>query len=84
MKIKGTGYIDGLTVIANVSPQMNYSRGMTTQCANAELIIKAVNNHDRLVNELEHVVKSLEAVSSLGATTPIIDHAKQLLTELKS
>ena len=38
MKIKGTGDYEGLTVIANVSPMMNYSRGMTTQSANAKLI----------------------------------------------
>mgnify|MGYP000937828807 CR=1 FL=1 len=38
MKIKGTGDIEGRTVIANVSPEMDYSRGMTTQCANACLI----------------------------------------------
>lgn len=49
----------------------------------ADFIIKAVNNHDRLVEELTHVVKALETVSSFGATTPIIEHAKQLLTEIK-
>ncbi|MFZ7121770.1 MAG: hypothetical protein ACOWWH_12590 [Eubacteriaceae bacterium] len=30
-KIKGTGDIEGMTVIANVSPKMDYSRGKTTQ-----------------------------------------------------
>lgn len=38
MKIKGSGDIEGMTVIANVSPNMDYSRGMTTQKANAKLI----------------------------------------------
>mgnify|MGYP000934282920 CR=1 FL=1 len=41
MKIKGSGDIEGRTVIANVSPEMDYSRGMTTQCANAQLIAAA-------------------------------------------
>lgn len=41
MKIKGVGDIEGLTVIANVSPKMDYSRGMNTQCANAALIAAA-------------------------------------------
>ena len=38
MKIKGTGDFEGRTIIANVSPRMDYSRGMTTQSANAKLI----------------------------------------------
>jgi len=38
MKIKGTGDFEGMTIIANVSPRMDYSRCMTTQCANAKLI----------------------------------------------
>jgi hypothetical protein len=37
-KIRGTGDIEGMTVIANVSPKMNYSRGSGTQYANAKLI----------------------------------------------
>lgn len=41
MKIKGTGDIEGMTVIANVSPKMDYSRGMTTQLRNATLIASA-------------------------------------------
>jgi hypothetical protein len=41
MKIKGIGDIEGLTVIANVSPKMDYSRGKTTQYYNALLMSKA-------------------------------------------
>ena len=41
MKIKGSGDVEGMTVIANVSPRMDYSRGMATQCRNAVLISKA-------------------------------------------
>ena len=40
-KIKGTGDIDNLTVIANVSPKMDFSRGKTTQFYNAQLIATA-------------------------------------------
>lgn len=43
MKIKGSGDIEGRTVIANVSPKMDFSRGMTTQCFNAKLISAAPN-----------------------------------------
>lgn len=48
MKIKGTGDIEGMTVIANVSPKMNYSRGMTTQFCNAALIASAPEMLDLL------------------------------------
>lgn len=41
MKIKGTGDVEGMTVIANVSPRMDYARGMTTQSRNAALIATA-------------------------------------------
>lgn len=41
MKIKGSGDANGRTVIANVSPKMDYSRGMATQQANTLLISKA-------------------------------------------
>lgn len=76
--------------LGGISGRMVESKGNTGFIAdvdlkaNAELIIKAVNNHNRLVEELTHVVKALETVSSFGATTPIIDHAKQLLAELKT
>ena len=46
MKIKGTGDIEGRTVIANVSTKMDYSRGHNTQCANAERIVACVNAFD--------------------------------------
>lgn len=49
MKIKGSGDIEGRTVIANVSPKMDYSRGMTTQCANAHLIAAAPDLLDALI-----------------------------------
>ena len=43
MKIKGSGDFNGHDVIANVSSQMNYSRGNTTQCLNAQRIVECVN-----------------------------------------
>ena len=57
MKIKGTGDIDGLTVIANVSPEMDFSRGMRTQTANARLIAAA----PELLDALCAVLRSYEA-----------------------
>jgi len=43
MKIKGSGDYEGRTIIANVSPKMDFSRGMATQCANAARIVECVN-----------------------------------------
>jgi len=40
-KVKGSGDVEGMTVIANVSPKMDYSRGSGTQYANATLIATA-------------------------------------------
>lgn len=40
-KIKGTDDVNFYTVIANVSPKMDYSRGKNTQWANAKLIAAA-------------------------------------------
>ena len=53
MKIKGIDDVNFYTVIANVSPKMDYSRGMTTQCANAKLIAAA----PELLEALQEVVK---------------------------
>lgn len=53
MKIKGTGDIEGRTVIANVSPKMNYSRGMITQTANAKLMAAAPELLERLNDCIE-------------------------------
>lgn len=55
MKIKGTGDIEGRTVIANVSPKMDYSRGMTTQCANAQLIAAAPDLLESLLSLMDGV-----------------------------
>lgn len=61
----------------------------------AELILKAVNNHDRLVEALEETSKALRSLSVLAiddCANPSdadkaykqYEKAKQLLTELKS
>lgn len=72
MKIKGDGDIEGLTVIANVSPKMNRSRGMTTQTYNALLISKA----PEILEMLKKVVKYYHIYES-----DILDEAKQLIKE---
>jgi hypothetical protein len=43
MKITGTGDLFFLQVIANVSPKMDYTKGMGTQHANAARIVACVN-----------------------------------------
>lgn len=53
MKIKGSGDIEGMTVIANVSPKMDYSRGMRTQCANAKLIAAAPDLLEACIRSLQ-------------------------------
>ena len=55
MKIKGSGDIEDRTVIANVSPEMDYSRGMTTQCANAQLIAAAPDLLEALLSLMDGV-----------------------------
>lgn len=37
-KVRGSGDIEGMTVIANLSPKMDYSRGKNTQRANGQMI----------------------------------------------
>jgi len=56
MKIKGSGDFEGMTVIANVSPKMDYSRGMNTQIANAKLIASA----PELLESLKQALSLLE------------------------
>lgn len=55
MKVKGSGDTQGLTIIANVSPNMDYSRGMFTQCANAQRIVECVNALAGIPNPAEWV-----------------------------
>lgn len=45
--------------------------------ANAQLIATA----PELLSELQHAVKALEAVSSFGATRPIIESAKRIISK---
>tara|TARA_R110002012_G_scaffold78596_1_gene200188 strand:+ start:52 stop:441 length:390 start_codon:yes stop_codon:yes gene_type:complete len=69
MKIKGSGDIEGMTVIANISPKMDYSRGMTTQCHNANLIADAgttANKCNLLPSELlERYNEAIEALNDV-------------------
>lgn len=48
MKIKGSDDVNYHTVIANVSPKMNYSRGMRTQTANALLMTQSPEMYELL------------------------------------
>ncbi|MDR6548490.1 hypothetical protein J2810_004580 [Chryseobacterium rhizosphaerae] len=50
------------------------------QYANAKLFTMS----KIVLAELEHVVKALETVSSMGATKSIIEHAKQVIIETKT
>ena len=64
MKIKGVGDVEGLTVIANVSPKMNFSRGMTTQSYNALLISKAPEMLEMLkiyLSDLNNIIPPSDA-----------------------
>ena len=53
MKIKGTDDVNYMTIIANISPNMDYSRGMNTQRANAERIVACVNAMEGIENPEE-------------------------------
>lgn len=64
MKIKGT---EG-NVIANVSPKMDYSRGMETQTANAKLIAAAPEM-------LEAIISLNYNVQRISTGYPPVDRA---------
>ena len=74
MKIKGSGDVEGMTVIANVSPRMDYSRGMTTQCRNAVLISKA----PEMLHLLNSMMLSMKAHPDYmsGENQEFIDYVK--------
>ncbi len=59
MRIKGSGDVDQRTVIANLSPKMDYSRGMTTQCANANRIVSCVNAMDG-IEDPQHYIDEMK------------------------
>jgi hypothetical protein len=68
MKIKGTGDAEGRTIIANVSPKMDFSRGMNTQCANAALIAAAPAMYKALAAleyRLKHQVENYQSVCQI-------------------
>jgi hypothetical protein len=73
MKIKGTGDAEGRTIIANVSPKMDFSRGMTTQCANAALIAAAPAMYEALKNL--HNAYAWRKVSETPEQTAALDAA---------
>jgi hypothetical protein len=65
MKIKGSGDYEGLTVIANVSPKMDYSRGSGTQCANAERIVKCVNACKGIENPEQFIQNAMQQADNM-------------------
>jgi hypothetical protein len=77
MKIKGSGDIEGLTVIANVSPKMDFSRGMTTQKANALLISKA----PEMLNMLEYINEILDVGLFINKDAFIHKRIQKLIKE---
>lgn len=64
MKIKGSGDIEGMTVIANVSPKMDFSRGMTTQFANAQLIADAGTTYNKCHTLPSELLEILEEIAN--------------------
>ena len=78
MKIKGTGDTEGRTVIANVSPKMDYSRGMTTQCANAQLIASA----PELLEALQETDKDLCILEGSMAQIEKVDKRAEGMTDI--
>ena len=87
MKIKGTGDANFHTVIANVSPKMDYSRGMATQCANARLIAAAPELLEALVKLIEwdkkyppqKIYPHSEAQTITNKLTEIVEQAKSAI-----
>lgn len=61
MKIKGSGDYDGRTIIANVSTKMDFTRGMSTQCANAARIVECVNALAGIKDPQQFVKDAIEA-----------------------
>lgn len=55
---------------------------MTEQ--NADFIVKACNNHDRLVEALDNLVSYMTEFVDVPESDIVFNEAKQLLTELKS
>ena len=64
---------EGATLIAHIDK----GAGNEKAISNAQLIATA----PELLSELQHVVKALEVVSSFGATTSIIEHAKSVIAK---
>lgn len=67
-KIKGTGYLNGSKVIANVGPAMDFASGKNTQIANAERIVECVNAMDGIHEPIEFmdcVLDTLQKVKTM-------------------
>ena len=58
-KVRGSGDIEGRTVIANLSPKMDYSRGKNTQYSNGKLIASAPT----LLLACQNALKDIRAIN---------------------
>ncbi len=83
MKIKGKGDIEGRTIIANVSPKMDFSRGYMTQCANASLIAAAPELYEALI-ALRNWVGKLDDWRGIDPPCEIVDKAIEKATNRNS
>jgi hypothetical protein len=75
MKITGTGDLFCLQVIANVTPKMDFAKGMGTQCANAARIVACVN----ACAGMDDPAKYMEGVTILEKTYHDLQAEKAIL-----
>lgn len=83
MKIKGSDDINFHTVIANVSPKMNYSRGMQTQTANALLIAQSPEMYELLSMYVDAEKKRIAFSERNRIPYKVSDHFRYAVAVLK-